>query len=534
MRSANDSHLVSNGLEMCMNVKSSCTIQNMLVCNQYDCTIRNLTIHNISDNVTEKIQQPVAVHIVMKVAFAIQMMIFVFGLFGNALTIVVLRTKRLRQSSTTVYLTALAVVDLLYIISSMLVNIFNTTVFFPSNIRNHSSLICPLTSFVHYTLTYLSVWLMVAVTVERAIWVGRPFRAKHICTQRNAIITILSLTIGLIALDSHFFFTMTYSISTDRAGEFECTPNYFAQSVFPYIDMLLICFLPIIFMTGANVVIGMGLKKMREFNRKRKAQNATSVQESNCPSFIPSLATHEDKTRKSPAIIPPSNKCTVDTKRYLKIYSRKARSEMRDSIKVRTCVEKSSSLTKMLVAISIFFIVSVSPLMAYDLVYFALDVNKWIEKEEPDRVSLVFAIEKTVYTLWYTNFAVHFVIYCLNGPPFRAKALQLFQTVCCCSHHDLIQNAAEGKTEYAEPNATRLVRNIAKTECTNEPKRTHRHQFDQTPETNGCSPSVSPASHDRTEVNPAQRETIRHVSHVINEIDLMELTTEPRSHLSHI
>ncbi|KAF5398017.1 7 transmembrane receptor [Paragonimus heterotremus] len=383
-------------------------------------------------NVTNTLGYPQEINVISKVFSALQTTLFLFGLVGNVLTVVVLRTIHLRQSSTAVYLTALAIVDILYLISSLLINVVNSAVLFPRDLRNYSAWTCYMVSYVNYTLTYLSVWLIVAVTTDRAIWVAYPFRARHICTRRNAVITIVLITLVLLTVDAHFFWTLQYRSDDRNTNQFRCTWAAFTIDAVPYMDLLLACVLPFLFMLVANLVIGWQLRKMREFNRRRQVttnaqltisspENLTDVlgvvSNVQSTSIDRNVALHKKSSCKTP-----------------KLQRKQHRHELKDSIKVKSHYERSSSLTTMLVSISVFFMVSTSPLLVYDVVYFSWDIRKWFDADKGDnsRLNVVFfVIERTVYTVWYTNFAVHFILYCLNGPPFRARAISLFRTSFC-------------------------------------------------------------------------------------------------------
>ncbi|CAL8097433.1 unnamed protein product [Calicophoron daubneyi] len=223
----------------------------------------------------------------------------------------------------------------------------------------------------------------------------------------------------MILLDAHFFWTMTYSeIRHDSGVHFECVGCHFTQNIFPYIDLLLACVLPFTLMLIANGFIGSQLKKVREFGRRRHMPATQPLNIPPCDSVahdsVPSMGVS----------------CVYVGCRGAKSQKRFCRHEVKDSIKVKTSLEKSSALTTMLVAISVFFMISVSPLLVYDVLYFALDINKWVGHDEVHRGVIMFGIERFVYTLWYSNFAVHFILYCFNGPQFRAKALELFCSEC--------------------------------------------------------------------------------------------------------
>lgn len=106
------------------------------------------------------------------------------GLLGNVVTIVVLTRRRMR-SSTNVYLTALAVSDLLY-----LMFVFTLSFMHYPSIHEPS-----FQWYWHYygfgiwftdATTYTSIWLTVSFTVERYIAVCHPMRGQLICTESRA------------------------------------------------------------------------------------------------------------------------------------------------------------------------------------------------------------------------------------------------------------------------------------------------------------------------------------------------------------
>lgn len=352
----------------------------------------------------ENMTMPVLVTAIRFICIPIWSLLLCFGLVGNIITVFVLRTKRLRQSSSSFYLTVLAITDMLYLLTSMLASLANYIILFPSEVRQLNAVLCVLMPFVQYTLTYISVWLLVAVTIERAIWVLLPFQARRICTIQTAKITVASITVFFAVVDVHFFFTMVYEDAS-------CHSTWFTYKMFPLIDLQLAAVLPFTIMLIANFLIGLRLRTMRNFRKGVK------VNTRNTEGTELSFNVNCDK-----AMVPNENngsgKISVTEKGPLKIANGPRQSK-----------EKSANLTKMLVSTNIFFMASVTPLLIYDVVYFAVDVRKWASVDEDFRGGLIFALERFVYTLWYTNFAIHFLLYCLSGPPFRIATFALFRRI---------------------------------------------------------------------------------------------------------
>ncbi|CAH8679132.1 unnamed protein product [Schistosoma rodhaini] len=412
---------------------------------------------------------PTLVILIKNICIPFYLLILIFGLFGNGLTVVILQSKRLQQSSTLIYLTVLAIVDIFYLLTGLLVTIINYTFLFPSDIRHYSLISCILTPYLSYTLAYLSVWLLVSVTVDRAIWVVQPFNAKRVCTTRNAWLTIFSITIILFVFDSHFFWTMNYNIdtmnSTINTTYYKCTPSYFTQTIFPYIDLLLVCVIPCLFMLIANGLIGIQLKRMSDFNKKRQKNrlflNHASMQQQQQQQQQPTQGSlkcacalttgkltndtrlNDDMSTNISGIQYPRKRCKSNALKHC----------VKNSIKGRSNMNRSSSLTAMLLAINMFFMISVCPLLVYDVIYFAFNLNTWIEKDELIRGVLVFGIERFVYVLWYTNFAVHFLLYCLSGPQFRAQAKHWLQS---CYHFINLPCLIHDKPTIKLPDTTKI------------------------------------------------------------------------------
>ncbi len=357
---------------------------------------------------------PNAVHVIRLVCIPIWTILLIFGLLGNVLTVVVLRARRFQGSSTSLYLTVLAITDILYLLTSLSHSIINYIFLFPSEVRQLSAPLCFLTPYLHYTLAYISVWLLVTVTVERAIWVVLPFRARHICTRRNSLITVFLLVAAFAVLDVHFFFTLAYA--EVRPGRFACVPNkfdktQFAGKVFPFVDLLFVAVFPCFIMMVANVLIGWKLRTMRNFRKGAKAV----VPRENTTLMPKNGTTTAGETEEIMVDESPENGNTVVV-------------QSAGTPAAKQCADtKSINLTRMLVSTNIFFIVSVTPLLVYDVVFFTVDVQTWAKADEAFRGTLLFALERLVYTLWYTNFAIHFLLYCLGGPPFREETIALFR-----------------------------------------------------------------------------------------------------------
>lgn len=116
-----------------------------------------------------------------------------FGCIGNILSVIVFFNTKLRKLSSSYYLAALGISDTCFLIGAFVswlnyvnINIYN---------RNYY---CQFFTYTSGLCSFLSVWFVVAFTVERFIAVLYPLKRQTMCTVRRACIVLT----GLICLGS--------------------------------------------------------------------------------------------------------------------------------------------------------------------------------------------------------------------------------------------------------------------------------------------------------------------------------------------
>jgi len=67
---------------------------------------------------------------------------------------------------------------------------------------------CKLSTSTLYTVSDYTVWLIIAVTVERYVVVCHALSARVVCRRHRAVAVIVVLLAALLALNLHFFWTV--------------------------------------------------------------------------------------------------------------------------------------------------------------------------------------------------------------------------------------------------------------------------------------------------------------------------------------
>jgi hypothetical protein len=112
-----------------------------------------------------------------------------------------------------------------------------------------------------------SCWLLVAITVERAIAVCWPLKVYHHCTTNTAIIVILVLAAMAIVYSVHLLIGMDIvDIGANETDDrFTCIPKtaeyvYFFEITWSYLNLALINLGPFCILTIGNVCIIIKIK----------------------------------------------------------------------------------------------------------------------------------------------------------------------------------------------------------------------------------------------------------------------------------
>lgn len=166
----------------------------------------------------------------------------------------------MNRQSIYVYLSILAVFDSLVLYIGLLRQWVGEIT--GSDIRNGNSWWCKSIVIAGYTCSDVSVWLIVAVTVERYIVVCHPLRASHFCQEVRAKKVVLAIILIFILINFHLLFSVDVQMvdgGVDSLYQQKCNANpgfeYLVSFVWPWVDALLYGFGPFVLISILNFVI---------------------------------------------------------------------------------------------------------------------------------------------------------------------------------------------------------------------------------------------------------------------------------------
>ena len=297
--------------------------------------------------------------------------LLVFGTAGNLLTVIVLMQRRNRHSATSLYLTALALSDLLVLWTGLLRRWL--IYLFAIDLRDFTQFGCKFHYFIVYVSFQCSSWFLVGVTMDRFISVLLPHKVKIICSPTKAGIIVISITTLLCLLNLHWFYgyTLVFYPVTNTTGISSCESNkensYLSfLETWQWLDLFIVSLIPITILTFANIAIITRLAIRKHKNRFQVAPNSGQA------------------TRKR---------------------------------------EKTSQLTTMLITVNIMFIICSTPMSVFFIVQ-----QRWYQ-------SIQTAHELAVFLLWwalvnmlaYLNSTLNFALYFLSGNRFRQEVKDFFR-----------------------------------------------------------------------------------------------------------
>ena len=148
--------------------------------------------------------------------------LLLIGLCGNSLTVIVTRGRMYRHSSHGVYLTAMAISDIIFLLAFPFSKHFIHDLF-GTDIRALSTAGCKLYFFFFRASRSISASLIVLICIERFVAVWFPLRTRAISTKKAAFIAVSFIFVGVSTFSA--IWTLTANIKNDKCVPVVLTTN---------------------------------------------------------------------------------------------------------------------------------------------------------------------------------------------------------------------------------------------------------------------------------------------------------------------
>ncbi|ELU05999.1 hypothetical protein CAPTEDRAFT_208610 [Capitella teleta] len=324
-------------------------------------TYRNLT--GIPPADTDYFQRLYLIHHGM--ILYISPFIIIIGTLCNILSFCVLQTPFFKKTACGFLLKVLAVVDTGCLNCGLLrmwIMEIHPNDFPKLDVRTFSGASCKIHSYMTSLLPQLCAWTLTLVNVDRAVSIAFPLKSLVIWTKTRVIIIWVAILVFLSVLNSHHLVIQTLQIfSIEDFTMKYCNPEPdhldFMQTVWPWVDFIFLDGIPCTVIIISNIII---------------------------------------------------------------IYHLVASSKRRERTVYGRQNSKLQSTTAMLIAISIFFLITVTPRCAY---LFIFATEKGDSARQKATMNVIYTSVNLVYHL---NNAGNFALYCCSGTKFRMAAYNLF------------------------------------------------------------------------------------------------------------
>jgi hypothetical protein len=161
-----------------------------------------------------------------------EILMVICGIIGNGLALIVINRRSLRDTSSSVFITYLAIFD----ISVLVVHITSLA----TSHWIHSYISHCFLAYLTDLVTFCSVWIIVIMTLERCVAVRSPFLAKRFCTTEHARSSIFILVFVAFILFSSTF-PLMYTI--DKIQQ-KCGVRHQYQTIIRFIKPTIFYFVP--------------------------------------------------------------------------------------------------------------------------------------------------------------------------------------------------------------------------------------------------------------------------------------------------
>lgn len=202
-------------------------------------------------------------------------LILAFGIVGNILSFIVL-TKFSNRFPSYHYLYVLASLDMVVLLTGLLrLWVKQIT---GNDVASKSNFLCPLFTFLGFFSSIASVWIVLAISIDRAIAIKYPLKRYKEDVNKRTKTIILIILIGSGLVNIHFLFTMGLQPNKSRDLTSSCDPHLiylnFYRTVWAWIDAIIYSWIPFCVIGITNIITIIGLFVAR---KTRKSLNSNEI-----------------------------------------------------------------------------------------------------------------------------------------------------------------------------------------------------------------------------------------------------------------
>ena len=186
------------------------------------------------------------------------LILFIFGTIGNALSILVMNKKRMRNTNATLFVTSIAISDtilLLFKLIGNIVKIYRISVYD----------FCILIQIIPQAAMFISVWLIMFMGVERMIAVRYPLQVAFIFSKRRCKVIISIMILFFAILSSSTSICIEHVAKQPYYCQIKGTQNgtcfVYYTYVFPLFKSIFASWVPSILGVCLNILIIIALYK---------------------------------------------------------------------------------------------------------------------------------------------------------------------------------------------------------------------------------------------------------------------------------
>ena len=196
--------------------------------------------------------------------------LLIIGTAGNIISLVVLSRPNNLKHSTARFMLVLAVSDLLSL--WLVISYKWIDSMYGINIRDYSVVMCKLHMTLVYTIGQISMLLIVALNIERAIALNMPLQIKSYCNLRNANSTIRAIPFISLVFSGHMFYAISIN-ENEKCSLNQAIYNQWIWWIFRALHAFVLGFISIVIVFFVNICICSKLvkNKCRKYGKKTNA-----------------------------------------------------------------------------------------------------------------------------------------------------------------------------------------------------------------------------------------------------------------------